>query len=989
MECKHEPVRRGDSWGGPTATTYSTRDKTGAERSLEGTDLKKDTLERHSTNILHKDDYCGVKGKPGRTSCIGQMELKTNLSRSASLSEKELKEARTKSQIIAAQLQANSNSKGVQLFNRRRQRVNAFTLVSVAGGGSEESKNVIDSPSDSPLTWDKQHSTEELHKELNHRNSKTNHRWSAGRTCGTNRVMEDACEVACEDVVEEIGQERQFLPVNEKDEELSEEPTEAVKDKITLRSDNTSAVIDRAVHMEAGANGVHTDSVDSNKEITNGFSMQCNGKVSKTVTKQLSIINRTARPFFSPTTIGSEAVSPVMDIPSAPSYDSPSLPAFQEPPMATYFEPQPSDCSEPPFPVHARPAFSLPPPPSYPTPPLPTYSKPPPDTSHTPSPQPSSYYIRPSAHRPTFVPELLSEKRSMNPIRTGILDEGRIRRGTRKSMFTFQEKPKLAPNPELLSLVQGADKKKQKAQPDAMQEEELLALGAEASNFLAKEENVHKEASVPEWASSLKSSRTHARMEHKPEQALTNASGKGAELFAKRQTRMDRYIYENKERRRSPSPTMSLPPSWVYPSNMPGRVKAIVNTSNVSTQISKTLQAQQATHKKTLPAKKPAPTPPPEIPLENGCTKFEMELSRHQPYQLNSSLFILNQTRDPYSTLPRAAPPPKPVITCNSFSRQTSLPASSLPSPYSPSAAYRSAHCFSPPITPLSPSTVGSISSPVSPLAPEGVDSPRSGTQASRPTFSAKKVGITPQIKEETPAPITSSGSTNPMSRTSNLSRHFTSPDVTSSVVWSPSSPPMTYTSSSPIYKPTPTPPSPRPIHKSIMTCPSSSPIHKHIATSTSPGTYYKPTATSPMSPPWETRCQSPAITQDTKANHHLLAKNIINAAKRKNSPSPGALSGHNLPISPVSGSIVPYEHKHISPFQPRMQGTQFPSPSPTRMIHSPVRLYNTRSLTDSDASVESEDSGLRSPGVRTYNTCPRGWTGSLQVKRGSMPEDL
>lgn len=653
----------------------------------------------------------------------------TDLSRSASLSEKELKEARTKSQIIAAQLQANSNSKGVQLFNRRRQRVNAFTLVSVGGGGAEASENVIDSSAESPQTWDKQHSTEDQHRELNHRNLKTGLTWSAGRILSTGCDMEDASKVTREDVAEESGQERHFLPVNEKDEELSEDLTEDVKDEITLRSDNTLVVMNRTGQDEAEANEAH------NKEIVNGYSMQCNGKAAKTVTKQATIINRTAQPFFSPTTVGSsETASPGMDIPPAPSHDS-----------TIHFEPQPST-----YPIHARPVFSPPPPPpSYPTPPLPSYSSPPPpDAAHTPSHQPSSYYIRPSAPRPAFVPELLSEKRSTTPIKTGILDEGRARRATRKSMFTFQEKPKVAPNPELLSLVQGADeKKKPKPQPDAAQEEELLALGAEASNFQAKDEDVHEEALVPEWASSLKSSRTRARMEHKPEQALTNASGKGAELFAKRQSRMERFVHDSKELR-SPSPTMSLPPSWVYPSNMPGRVKAIVNTSNISAQISKTLQAQQATQKKTVPAKTPvpAPAPPPEIPLENGCTKIEMELSRHQPYQLNSSLFIFNPTKDPYSTLPRAAPAPKPVMTAHSFSRQSSLPVSPLPSPYSPSASYRSTHCFSPPMTPLSSITAGSVSSPVSPLAPERVASPRSGVQAPRPTFSTKKAGINPQV---------------------------------------------------------------------------------------------------------------------------------------------------------------------------------------------------------------------------------------------------
>ncbi|KAG7241846.1 hypothetical protein INR49_024816 [Caranx melampygus] len=190
------------------------------------------------------------------------------------------------------------------------------------------------------------------------------------------------------------------------------------------------------------------------------------------------------------------------------------------------------------------------------------------------------------------------------------------------------------------------------------------------------------------------------------------------------------------------------------------------------------------------------------------------------------------------------------------------------------------------------------------------------------------------------------------------------------------------------------------------------------------------PTATYPVSPPWGSRSQSPALSQtslsfsatkplytssvtspitpakdshcmspnvnnlDSKANHRLLAKNIINAAKRKNSPSPGALSSHSLPISPMGNSGYDCHKPPISPFQLRAQGAQSPtftSPplTPTQRICSPVRLYNTRSLTDSDASVESEDSGLRSPGLHSYNTCPRGWGGSLRVKRSTVSTDL
>lgn len=182
-------------------------------------------------------------------------------------------------------------------------------------------------------------------------------------------------------------------------------------------------------------------------------------------------------------------------------------------------------------------------------------------------------------------------------------------------------------------------------------------------------------------------------------------------------------------------------------------------------------------------------------------------------------------------------------------------------------------------------------------------------------------------------------------------------------------------------------------------------------------------TSPSPACPPWGSRSQSPALFQssllfqpmiplhtasttspprpkdshcmspdnnnlDSRVNHRLLAKNIINAAKRKNSPSPGALSSHSLPISPVGNTHHDGQKSPINYFHSQSLGAQSPTftsppPTPTQRICSPVRLYNTRSLTDSDASVESESSGHRSPGLHSYHTCPRGWS-SLRVKRGS-----
>ncbi|XP_049331209.1 synaptopodin 2-like protein [Astyanax mexicanus] len=1017
MEQEHDPIRRGVSWSGPGATTLTTLGRAELQETHEEVISCGESEDRTSPHGWEKEKHSWVKVKPALTSGSSRLGRKTNLSRSASLSEKELKEARTRSQIIAAQLtiSSNPNSRGVQLFNRRRQRVNAFTLVSVGGGGNNESRNEPYSPASSTLTWDRDHSPDNQFKDSqNHRRSQT--QVLQGRDMEAGEVERELADV------EDSAGDRHFLPVNEKDEEILEE----AKDEVTSLGDSTTAVLDQDEREELELKA------EAFKDMPNGcHSAQPNGDASKPMAKQPTIVNRTARPFFSPATVTmASSGSPAPDIPPALSYSTPPLTSNQVPLSSAYSDPQPPTRVDPPFPVLSRPAFSPPPPaPSYPTPPLPTYmsppqsihSNPPPSTMSVTSPPPTpTYYAPPTAPRPLFVPQFLSERRSLTPIRTGILDEGVVRRSTRKSMFTFQEKPKLAPNPELLSLVQGTDQMRRgRGQPEPQQpEEELLALGAEASNFLAKDGGGVEEALVPEWASTLKSSRTRSRMEHKPEQALTDASGKGAELFAKRQTRMEKYVHEHKAGPRSPSPTSSLPPSWVYPSNMPGRVKAIVSSSNISAEITKSLKVKQATQKKNVPAKIQVSIPPPvpETPaLENGCSRVEMELSRHQPYQLSSSLFILNPTKDPMSTLPKAAPPPKPVLAGSSFPRQTSLPASPITTQYSPSAAYISAHCFSPTMMPPGSMSSGLQSTPVSGLAPERVASPRSAAQAPKPTFSAKKAGIAPQVKEELPTAAPSSRSSTPTPWTPNLSRRLSSPEGPSSPVWSPTSHRSTLVTSPPprpihnrvTSSPSPSSSSPRPFYDPVTFSPTPKSIKNPITSPTTPRAFQNTnpvppfsrpvnnrTATSPVSPPWETRCQSPISPQDTKANHRLLAKNIINAAKRKNSPSPGALSGHSLPMSPVSSSILPFEHKPVSPFQSRSLGAQSPTftsppPTPTGMVRSPLRLYNTRSLTDSDASLESEDSGVRSSGVRSYNTCPRGWTGSLRVKRGGMSEDL
>lgn len=659
----------------------------------------------------------------------------------------------------------------MQLFNRRKQRVNAFTLES-CGEGSEEDRaeNVKTDPSSNKLTW-AERSSEEKDRDLNFKNSNTKPLLSQpGKVHPVGDITEDPGKSfhKKKDMEDSIIQERHFLPVKEEQEEeeeardkIHEELEDKLKDEIPPESNDSGPAVIGHGEGEAEMNGGHSGSVPPGQLLNGCHSASGSERVPAPPSKQTgSIINRTARPFFSPLTVQSpEAASPVMDIPPAPSYATPPLPTFTAP--------QPV-------------AFSPPPPaPSYPTPPLPAFTNQPPQTYYSSpppmspvmspsSPPPSQFpisslsefppmphYGPPTAPKPsTFVPQPTGERKPVAPIKTGILEEGAARRANRKSMFTFKEKPVLAPNPELLSLVQGADERKKhghRSVPEPASEEELLALGAEASNFLAKEEDRAEEATAPEWASCLKSSRTRPRAEHRPEQTLTNVSGKGAELFAKRQSRMEKFVVEkqNAGQIRSPSPTMSLPPSWVYPSNMPGRVKAMAKSSDMSAQLSQNLKAQQAVKQKPrqkAPTPEPIPEPP---PLENGCSKIEMDLSRHRPYQLNSSLFIFTPTKDPISTLPRGAPQSKNLMSSQSFSRQMSLPSS-------PSLHF-SAQSMSPQL-PLSPTRGGAectsnqasgqprISSPMSAFSPERVSSPRSGVQAPRPTFSAKKAGIAPQV---------------------------------------------------------------------------------------------------------------------------------------------------------------------------------------------------------------------------------------------------
>uniref|UniRef100_A0A8C5VZH3 Synaptopodin n=1 Tax=Microcebus murinus TaxID=30608 RepID=A0A8C5VZH3_MICMU len=315
--------------------------------------------------------------------------------------------------------------------------------------------------------------------------------------------------------------------------------------------------------------------------------------------------------------------------------------------------------------------------------------------------------------------------------KTGILEESMARRGSRKAMFTFVEKPKVTPNPDLLDLVQTADeKRRQRDQGEVGVEEEPFALGAEASNFQQepaprdRASPAAAEEAVPEWASCLKSPRIQAKPKPKPNQNLSEASGKGAELYARRQSRMEKYVIESSgptELARCPSPTMSLPSSWKYSTNAPGAFR--------------------------VASRSPARTPPASLYHgylpENGVLRPE-PTKQQPPYQLRPSLFVLSPIKEPAKASPRAASPAKP----SSLDLAPSLPKAGLPpSPALPRPSRSSLGlCTSPGQDGLQPTAVSPpYSGDISPVSPSRAWPPRA-KQAPRPSFSTRNAGIEAQV---------------------------------------------------------------------------------------------------------------------------------------------------------------------------------------------------------------------------------------------------
>ncbi|XP_010609110.1 synaptopodin-2 [Fukomys damarensis] len=225
-----------------------------------------------------------------------------------------------------------------------------------------------------------------------------------------------------------------------------------------------------------------------------------------------------------------------------------------------------------------------------------------------------------------------------------------------------------------------------------------------------------------------------------PSNELPGMSGKGAQLFAKRQSRMEKYVVDSDtvqaHAARAQSPTPSLPASWKYSSNIRAPPPVAYNPIHSPSYPLAAIKSQSSGPQASKVSKKKG-----KKPLN------ALDVMKHQPYQLNASLFTF-QPPDAKDGLP-----PKSSVKVNSAPAMKQALPSRPVNATSPTKVQASS-VYSVPAYTSQPTFFAEATSPVS-ASPVPVSAPTSPKQEStalssyfaapRPKFSAKKSGITIQ----------------------------------------------------------------------------------------------------------------------------------------------------------------------------------------------------------------------------------------------------
>ncbi|NWZ04365.1 SYP2L protein, partial [Agelaius phoeniceus] len=740
------------------------------------------------------------------TTTYAEKAKQAKLHRHESIQEKNVKEAKTKCRTIASLLTdaPNPHSKGVLMFKKRRQRAKKYTLVSF--GSVDEDRSYEEEDGVFPT------SESEFDEEgFSDARSLTNHSdWD-------NTYLD--IEKSKSDSEQKEEKQKGLSEASGKGARLFEQQRERAG-KYTLEKTPVHKSPELAPAAQPKQGTVNGDMPVPEKADNVSLSIhleavQVPSKQPATVPTQLltapsptffppppstpdpfsasstSMFNRSARPFTPGFSGQRPATSSVIFRPPAPKKPTESLGGQSTvvPPFSPLVPGTPANA---PVPTQRGPVSSSTslyiPAPGRPTSPLESQPKgggsasevkPSANTARTsttsiflstpskPGGDPSPA-ITPATPRPPSEPLTSREQRIAVPApRTGILQEAR-RRGNKKPMFSkIEEKKKNSPNPELLSLVQNLDEKPKGDHPaagfESGPEEDFLSLGAEACNFMQ---------------SSGRKFKTPPPVAPKPQQdaGLVNGAqdmpqlkGKGAELFAKRQSRMDKYVVETtpkpEYKPRTPSPSPSLPSCWKYSPNIRAPPPIAYNPMHSPFY---PLAASKSQASKAESKVKKAPGQKSGIKV--------IDLMRHQPYQLKSAMFCFGDPPSPSTLTTPGQPTPQasssfvaakqvPVKIAKTqeirrFSTPAPMPTSSslAPTVLMPRSAttldeplWRTEMASSAPATPapfqveLSPSPKPYQSSPEPGQVGQGPP-PNSASasrfQVARPKFSAARTGM-------------------------------------------------------------------------------------------------------------------------------------------------------------------------------------------------------------------------------------------------------
>ncbi|XP_031706881.1 synaptopodin-2 isoform X1 [Anarrhichthys ocellatus] len=172
---------------------------------------------------------------------------------------------------------------------------------------------------------------------------------------------------------------------------------------------------------------------------------------------------------------------------------------------------------------------------------------------------------------------------------------------------------------------------------------------------------------------------------------MPSVRGKGADMFAKRQSRMEKFVVDSEtvqanKTSRSTSPVASLPNEWKYTPNVRGPPSRAYNPIQSPSYPPAAIKALPPSSPLTKANKKGKEKQKP-VPKLNV-----IDVMKHQPYQLNSSLFIFGPAAEaakPPEPKPDCSPPNPPVENQPIRYEQMALtqPAGPLNAPY-PQQAY-------------------------------------------------------------------------------------------------------------------------------------------------------------------------------------------------------------------------------------------------------------------------------------------------------------